>query len=127
MGLLIVLVIELFVGIADSPNGVKEILFNYYKQQITQSPTQTNGETLLDLHIYKIKEEHYNYLLEQVGQFEEDIYVNFKALQIKPEEQNSNYVYVLMCDDDECFNIFGKEFTEKYDQIVSEAIDVLES
>ena len=108
-----------FVGISDNKNGVFELLYNFYKQNYDFTKKFEFEKSHLDPQIYKITEEDYNYLLENIKKKETKIQ---KALNdFKPECEQSDYVFVIFDSDGIPDKIFNKSFHKKYKEILHRA------
>jgi hypothetical protein len=114
---------QAIIGISDSKRGLMELLFNYYKYHFVLLPNITFETSHFDIQILEITEEDYNFLLNE-------IYTNDKLDKItethekqnfKPECSNSEFLFVILNNDESKYDIFDKNFHGKYKNIVKKS------
>ena len=73
-----------------------------------------------DIKILKISETDYEFILNM-----EKIEENYIKNNYEPKSQQSTYLYVILCDDEDNYDIFDKKFHKKYYQILNRAKQLL--
>ena len=116
---------QVIVGLTDNKNGLMEILFNYHKQIMKNNKDLTFEESNDDLRILKINDTDYDFILNEININMEKIEENYKIKDYEPERQQSNYLYVILCNDEDNYDIFDKKFHKKYYQILKRAKQLL--
>ena len=109
---------QAIVGIANSKQGLMELLFNYHK---FLPPHTTFEETYFDIQIFEITEENYNYLLNETTDKLDKITENHKKNNFNPECQNSDFLFTILDNDGPKYDIFEKDFHKKYWNIVKKS------
>jgi len=112
---------QAIVGIADSKRGVMELLFNYHKYHLQLLPNDTFETSYFDIQIFKINEENYNYLSNQINNKLDKIEENHKNINFKPECSNSEFLFIILNNDEPQYYIFEKEFHKKYNNIIKKS------
>ncbi len=116
---------QVIIGIAEDKNGVMEILFNYHKQILKNNKNLTFVEFHDDIKIFKISENDYEFILNEINMNMDKIEENYIKNNYEPERQQSNYLYVILCNDEDKYDIFDKKFHKKYYQILNKAKQLL--
>jgi len=109
---------QVFVGISDNKNGLMELLFNFHKKYLT---ILTFKDSNYDLQIYKINEENYNYLLDEIQNNITKIEENYETIKYNPECQNCDYISVFL----NTYDIFDKTFHKKYNSIIKKSKQII--
>jgi len=118
---------QAIVGISDNKQGVMELLFNYHKLHFTILPNISFENLLFDIQIFKINEENYNYLLEQINNKEKEIdeYHKIHYNNFKPECSHTQFLFVMLVNDLPKYDIFDKEFHKKYNKIIKKSKQII--
>ncbi len=109
---------QAIIGITENKNGIYELLFNYYKQNLKLNPNMTFENSHDNIKIYSISEENYDYLLDNINNKRDKIDKNLKQLNFTHESQQSYFIYVILNNDGNKYDIFNKKFHTKYDEII---------
>lgn len=112
---------QAIVGIADNKRGVMELLFNYHKYHFSLLPNITFETSHFDIQVLKITEENYNYLLNEINNKMDKITENHKKQNFKPECGNSEFLFVVLNNDETQYDIFEKDFHKKYFHIIKKS------
>ena len=112
---------QAIIGIADNKQGLMELLFNYHKYHFVLLPNITFETSHFDIQIFKITEENYNFLLNEINDKLDKITENHKKQNFKPECSNSEFLFVMLNNDEPQYDIFEKEFHKKYKNIVKKS------
>jgi hypothetical protein len=112
---------QAIIGIADSKRGLMELLFNYHKYHFVLLPNITFETSHFDIQILKITEENYNFLLNEINDKLDKITENHEKQNFKPECSNSEFLFVILNNDEPQYDIFEKDFHKKYKDIVKES------
>ena len=114
------------VGIANDKRGLMELLFNYHKYHFNvMKPNITFEESDLDIQIFKITEEHYNFLLKEINNKMDKIDENFEKNNFKPECSCSNFLFSILVNDLPDYSIFDKKFHKKYYDIIQKSDELI--
>ena len=105
---------QAIIGIANCKQGVMELLFNYHKYHFILLPSITFETSHFDIQILKITEKNYNYLLNEITNKLDEITKNHEKQNFKPECSNSEFLFVMLNNDEPNYNIFKKDFHKKY-------------
>jgi hypothetical protein len=112
---------QAIIGIADSKRGVMELLFNYHKYHFDLLPNVTFENSHFDIQIFKITEENYFYLLDEINHKFDKITENHENQNFKPECSNSEFLFVILKNDEPQYDIFEKDFHKKYKNIIKKS------
>ena len=112
---------QAIIGITNCKRGVMELLFNYHKYHFILLPSITFETSHFDIQILKITEENYNYLLNEITNKLDEITENHEKQNFNPECSNSNFLFVILNNDEPQYDIFDKEFQKKYFNIVKKS------
>ena len=116
---------EGIIGIADCKRGLMELLFNYHKYHFTLCPSETFETSFFDIQIFKITEENYNYLLNEITDKLDKIRENHEKQNFKPEYGHSAFLFEMLVNDEPQYDIFNKEFQLKYFKIIKKSKQLL--
>jgi len=112
---------QAIIGIANSKQGVMELLFNYHKYHFILLPNITFELSHFDIQILKITEENYNFLLNEIDNKLDKITENHEKQNFKPECSNSEFLFSILINDLPQYNIFEKSFQKEYFRIVKKS------
>ena len=112
---------QAIIGISDNKQGLMELLFNYHKYHFVLLPNITFETSHFDIQIFKITEENYNFLLNEINDKLDKITKNHEKQNFKPECSNSEFLFVILNNDEPQYDIFEKEFHKKYKNIVKKS------
>jgi hypothetical protein len=112
---------QAIVGIANNKRGVMELLFNYHKYHFLLLPNETFETSHFDIQILKITQENYNYILNEIEGELDKITENHEQQNFKPECSDSEFLFVILNNDEPQYNIFKKYFHKKYKSIVKKS------
>ncbi len=112
---------QAIIGIANSKRGLMELLFNYHKYHFVLLPNITFETSHFDIQILKITEENYNYLLNEINDKLDKITENHEKQNFNPECSNSEFLFVILNNDEPQYDIFEKDFHKKYKNIVKKS------
>ena len=116
---------QAIIGIANNKNGVMELLFNFHKQNYSMVSNSTFENSHFDVKILKISEESYNYLLEEINNNLDKITKNHTINKYIPECQITEYLFVILNNDEPIYNIFDKNFHKKYNNIIKKSKQII--
>jgi len=109
------------VGIAYDKQGVMELLFNYHKYHFAMFPNITFEELLFDIQIFKINEENYNYLFDEINDKLDKITEKLEKDNFKPECSHTEFIFATLVNDLPDYSIFDKNFHKKYSGIIKKS------
>ena len=112
---------QAIIGIANNKQGLMELLFNYHKYHFVLLPNITFEISHFDIQILKITEENYNFLLNKINDKLDEITENHEKQNFKPECSNSEFLFVILNNDEPQYNIFEKDFHKKYKNIIKKS------
>ena len=112
---------QAIIGIANNKRGVMELLFNYHKYHLVLLPNITFETSHFDIQIFKISEENYNYLLNEINDKLDKITENQEKQNFKPECSNSEFLFIILNNDEPQYDIFDINFHKKYKNIIKKS------
>lgn len=112
---------QAIVGIANTKQGVMELLFNYHKYHFSLLPETIFETSDFDIQILKINENDYNYLSNEINNKLDKITENHEKQNFNPEWSCSYFLFAVLINDLPQYDVFDIDFHKKYNKIVKKS------